>query len=48
MSCSDCTDYWFDRSICPPPCSAMHYRCCTTGKALDDCLFEGGDDAPTP
>lgn len=39
---------YFDRSICPEPCAAMHQRCLDCGRAVDGCPFEddlGGDQA---
>lgn len=40
----DCakSEPWFDRSICPQPCSAMHNRCGVCGAALDWCPYEKG------
>lgn len=34
---------YFDRSICPEPCGAMHYRCTDCGWALDYCPHEDPD-----
>lgn len=39
---------WFDRSVCPAPCGAMHTRCKECGTALDGCpvdlaAVEGGE-----
>jgi len=32
-----CDSGWFDRTICPPPCGAMHSYCDTCGKRQDPC-----------
>lgn len=44
--CGDC-DPWFDRSVCPEPCNAMHYICETTGLIDGHCALDGptGDRA---
>ena len=36
----DAGDNWFDRSLCPEPCGAMHTRCRECGVALDACPWE--------
>jgi hypothetical protein len=33
-------DTWFDRSVCPPPCGAMHERYVSTGRPADGCPHE--------
>lgn len=33
-------DTWFDRTICPEPCGAMHTRCTNCSRALDRCWIE--------
>ena len=31
---------WFDRTICPDPCGAMHERCINCGSAVSLCVHE--------
>lgn len=33
-------DVWFDRSVCPAPCGAMHHRCTDCGRAQGHCAYE--------
>lgn len=33
-------DTWFDRSVCPEPCGAMHTRCTACGTALGGCPLD--------
>jgi hypothetical protein len=33
-------DTWFDRSLCPEPCGAMHDRCTTCGEVVGGCAWE--------
>lgn len=35
--CDHTAGSWFDRTVCPSPCDAMHDRCYTCGAALDPC-----------
>lgn len=35
---------WFDRSVCPEPCSSMHDRCTRCGRAVGGCPLESVDD----
>ena len=42
--CDDRADTWFDRSLCPEPCGAMHTRCINHGVVIDRCLLEDPDE----
>jgi len=33
-------DVWFDRTVCPDPCGAMHTCCADCGRPLDPCLLD--------
>jgi hypothetical protein len=34
---------WFDRTVCPEPCSSMHDRCTLCGRAVGGCPLESAD-----
>lgn len=36
-----CTEWWFDRTICPEPCGTMHYYCTECGAQDHPCAVTG-------
>jgi hypothetical protein len=46
INCGHRHGSYFDRTVCPAPCSAMHDRCKDCGEPLDACALqrEDGED----
>lgn len=42
------TDHWFDRSICPEPCGAMHDICVECGYPEGGCMVATAAAQPSP
>lgn len=41
VNCEHRGGSYFDRTLCPAPCNAMHYCCKDCGEPLDECALPG-------
>jgi hypothetical protein len=42
------SDTWFDRTVCPEPCGAMHDRCTTCGETVNPCALDARTTVDNP